>query len=424
MAATSNIGMKTARNLDDSDILSGFRQKFLVEDPDLIYVDGNSLGRLPIATAELMRGVVEQQWGERLIRSWNEGWFDLPERVGAKLSRLVGAREDEVIMSDSTSVNLFKLALAALRFRSGRTKIITDDLNFPSDLYILQSVVELAGAACELVVVPSQDGINGNVPGLESAIDDKTALLSLSHTIFKSGYTYDMGAVTDLAHKAGALVLWDTSHSVGAMPIELNQSAVDMAIGCSYKYLNGGPGAPAYLYVRRDLQHQIGNPISGWMGQKNPFDFDLTYEPASGIRRFLSGTPPVLSLAASEIGIDMILEAGIDNVRAKSIKQSEYFIKLWESNLAKLDFALKSPRDPSCRGSHVTLGHPDGWPISRALIEDKKVIADFRRPDNIRLGFAPLYNSFLDVQKVSESLVQVVEAGLYEKYVEELSEVT
>jgi kynureninase len=321
-------------------------------------------------------------------------------------------------------VNLFKLALAALRFQSGRTKIITDDLNFPSDLYILQSVVELAGAACQLVVVPSQDGISGDVAGLESAIDDKTALLSLSHTIFKSGYTYDMAAVTELAHRAGALVLWDTSHSVGAMPIELNQSAVDLAIGCSYKYLNGGPGAPAFLYVRRDLQDQIGNPISGWMGQKNPFDFDLTYEPTSGLRRFLSGTPPVLSLAASEIGIDMLLEAGIDNIRAKSIKQSEYFINMWESNLSNLDFVLRSPRDPSQRGSHVTLGHPEGWRISRALIEDKKVIPDFRPPDNIRLGFAPLYNSFADVHKVSESLVEVVETGLYKKYLEDLPEVT
>ncbi|MGB3715855.1 MAG: kynureninase [Candidatus Promineifilaceae bacterium] len=424
MTATDTYGMTYARHLDDVDILRGFRQKFLVEDPDLIYVDGNSLGRLPRATTELIRDVVEHQWGERLIRSWNEGWYDLPERVGAKLSKLIGAREDEVIMADSTSVNLFKLALAALRFQPGRTKIITDDLNFPSDLYILQSVVELAGAACQLVVVPSQDGICGNVAGLESAIDDKTALLSLSHTIFKSGYTYDMATVTEMAHRVGALVLWDTSHSVGAMPIELNQSAVDMAIGCSYKYLNGGPGAPAFLYVHRDLQDRLGNPISGWMGQKNPFDFELTYEPTTGLRRFLSGTPPILSLAASEIGIDMLLDAGIDNVRAKSIQQSEYFINMWERNLSNLGFVLKSPRDPSRRGSHVTLGHPEGWRIIQALIEDKNVIPDFRRPDNIRLGFAPLYNSFADVYYVSESLLDVLETGIYEKYLAELPEVT
>ncbi len=424
MTVDNSYGMTYARHLDDVDNLRGFRQKFLVEDPELIYVDGNSLGRLPRATRELIRGVVEHQWGERLIRSWNEGWFELPERVGAKLSKLIGAQEDEVIMADSTSVNLFKLALAALRFQSGRTKIITDDLNFPSDLYILQSVVELAGAACQLVVVPSQDGIHGDISGLKLAVDDKTALLTLSHTAFKSGYTYDMVAVTELAHRAGALMLWDTSHSVGAMPIDLGQSAVDMAIGCSYKYLNGGPGAPAFLYVRRDLQDQIGNPISGWMGQKNPFDFDLTYQPTTGLRRFLSGTPPILSLAASEIGIDMLLEAGVDNIRAKSIQQSEYFIKMWENNLSHLDFILKSPRDPSRRGSHVTLGHPEGWRINRALIEDKKVIPDFRRPDNIRLGFAPLYNSFADVYEVSESLLEVVEKGLYEKYLEELPEVT
>jgi kynureninase len=413
-----------ARHLDDNDELRGFRKKFVNETPELIYMDGNSLGRLPIATVELMKDVVKDQWGGRLIRSWNEGWYDLPERIGDKLARLVGAELGEVIMADSTSVNLFKLALAAVRRQKGRTKIVTDDLNFPSDLYILQSVAELAGPECQLIVVPSLDGIHGNVDGLESAVDEHTALLTLSHTVFKSGYTYDMALITAMAHKVGSLVLWDTSHSVGALPIQLKQSSADMAIGCSYKYLNGGPGAPAFLYVRRDLQDQIANPISGWMGQNNPFEFDLTYQPAAGRRRFMSGTPPVLSLAAAEVGIDLLLEAGIDAVRAKSTRQTELFIGLWEDRLAKLGFTLKSPRNASERGSHVTLGHKEGWRISRALIEDMNIIPDFRLPDNIRFGFAPLYNSFLDVYNVAESLYEVVEKGIYENYQEEKPEVT
>lgn len=424
MIDSNPLGLAHARQLDKSDELSAFRQKFIVDDPDLIYVDGNSLGRLPKATPILMQHAVEQQWGERLIRSWNEGWFELPERVGSKLAKLLGAYDDEVIMGDSTSVNLFKLALAAMRLQSGRTKIVTDDLNFPSDLYILQSVIQLAGAECQLVVVPSQDDIIGNVAKLESVVDSSTALLALSHTTFKSGYTYDMAAITATAHKAGALVLWDTSHSVGALPIDLKMANVDLAIGCSYKYLNGGPGAPAFLFVRRDLQDQIENPIAGWMGQKNPFDFELTYRPTTGLRRLLSGTPPILSLAASETGIDVLLEAGIDRVRAKSVQQSEYFISLYEANLSSLGFILKSPRDPSQRGSHVTLGHPEGWRISQALIKEKSVIPDFRRPDNIRLGFAPLYNSFADVYFAAERLREVVETGLYEKYSEDFLEVT
>lgn len=424
MQPTNSLDSNIARQLDDNDELRTFREKFVFESPELIYVNGNSLGRLPVATVELLNDVVKDQWGHRLIRSWNEGWHELPERIGDKLARLLGAESGEVIMADSTSVNLFKLALAAVRLQTGRTKIVTDDLNFPSDLYILQSVADLAGPECQLDVVSSLDGIHGNLEGLESAVDGETALLTLSHTVFKSGYTYDMAAITAMAHKAGSLVLWDTSHSAGALPIQLNRSDADMAIGCSYKYLNGGPGAPAFLYVRCDLQDQITNPISGWMGQKNPFEFDLSYESAAGRRRFLSGTPPILSLAASEIGIDLLLEAGIEMIRAKSIRQTELFIEIWEDRLAKLGFILKSPRNASKRGSHVTLGHKEGWPINQALIEEMNIIPDFRRPDNIRIGFAPLYNSFLDVYKVAESLIEVVELGIYEQYRAEKPEVT
>jgi kynureninase len=345
-------------SLDAADPLAHFRQRFVLPDPELIYLDGNSLGRLPQASTELSQHVVEHTWGDRLIRSWNEGWFDLPERIGAKIARLIGAQPDEVIVADSTSVNLFKLAVAALRHQPGRARILTDNLNFPSDLYILQGVVDLLGRQHRLDVIPAPDGIHGPVDALTAALDAQVALLTLSHTVFKSGYTYDMAAVTARAHAAGALVLWDLSHSAGAVPVDLNAAGVDLAIGCGYKYLNGGPGAPAFLYIRRDLQAALHNPISGWMGQANLFAFDLDYAPTSGLRRFLTGTPPVVSLALLEPGVDILLEAGMDALRAKSVQQTSYLIDLWETQLAPLGYTLNSPREAAQRGSHVALGHP------------------------------------------------------------------
>lgn len=399
--------------LDSQDELASFRERFVNFEPELIYLDGNSLGRLPIDTVQRLQSVVEQQWGERLIRSWNEGWYDLPERVGAKMARLLGANADEVIMADATSVNLFKLALASLAARPGRHKIVTDSLNFPSDLYILQSICRLAGSEYQLARVDSPDGIHGQPEALAEAIDEDTALVTLSHTTFKSGFTYDMPTITEIAHSAGALILWDTSHSIGSRAIDLNHSEVDLAIGCSYKYLNGGPGGPAFLYVRRDLQQSLQNPISGWMGQHEPFAFSLDYRPDKGIRRFLSGTPAILSLAAVEVGVDLTLEAGIEQIRRKSRRQTEYLIALWETFLEPLGFQLKSPRDPEVRGSHVTLGHEEGYRIDRVLIEQLKVLPDFRPPDNIRLGIAPLYNTYEEIFTAVSRLVQVVEDGLY-----------
>ncbi|MCI0396446.1 MAG: kynureninase [Chloroflexi bacterium] len=405
-----------AQELDARDDLVRFRQQFVIDDPTYIYLDGNSLGRLPRVTVERLQQVVEQEWGRRLIRSWNEGWFDLPERVGAKMAVLLGASPDEVIMADSTSVNLYKLALAALQVQSGRTKIVTDELNFPSDLYILQGVVRLAGPAYRLEVVPAADELSGPVEQLAGAIDEETALVVLTHTIFKSGYTYDMATLTELAHRAGALILWDCSHSVGAMPIALNAAAVDLAVGCSYKYLNGGPGAPAFLYVRRDWQERLNNPISGWMGQHSPFAFALDYQPAPGLRRFLTGTPSILALAAVEAGLELLLEAGLERVRAKSVQQTEYLVALWEALLAPLGFRLKSPRQPEHRGSHVTLGHDEGLRIDQALIHEMSVQPDFRRPDNIRFGIAPLYNTFTELHEAVQRLRTVVTEQLYEKY--------
>ncbi len=406
--------LEEARALDAADPLSAFRDRFVVADPELIYLDGNSLGRLPRATGERLAATIDHEWGERLVRGWGEGWFEAPQRIGGKLAGLLGASADEIVLADSTSVNLFKLTLAALLARPERRVIVTDDLNFPSDLYILESAARLVGGTVR--VVPSPDGIYGPVAALVAALDGDTALLSLSHTVFKSGYTYDMAALTAAAHQAGSLTLWDLSHSAGSVVVDLNGAAVDLAVGCTYKYLNGGPGAPAFLYVRRDQQEQLHNPISGWIGRRDPFDFALDYAPAPGIGRFLTGTPPILSLSAVEPGVELLLEAGVERLRARSVRLSEYLIARWEERLAPLGFRLNSPRDPARRGSHVSLGHADGLRINLALIHNQKVLPDFRRPDNIRLGIAPLYNSFADIHTTVERLRAVVVDHLYERY--------
>ncbi len=409
-----------ARQLDAQDALAVFRDRFVITDPDLIYLDGNSLGRLPKATPDLAADLVQRQWGERLIRSWNEGWWEAPQRIGAKIARLIGAQPDEVILADSTSVNLFKLVITALRARPDRTRILTDDLNFPSDLYVLEGIADLLGGRHRLEIVPSPDGIHGPAQAITDRLggneNGEVALVTLSHTVFKSGYLYDMAGVTQAVHDAGGLTLWDLSHSAGSVPVDLNGAGADLAIGCTYKYLNGGPGAPAFLYVRRDLQEQMGNPISGWLGRANPFDFGLDYHPEAGIRRFLTGTPPLLSLAMIEPGVDLLLEAGMDRLRAKSVAQTEFLIEQWAERLGPLGFTLNSPRDARWRGSHVSLGHADGLAIDLAMINDMNIIPDFRGPDNIRLGIAPLYTSFVDIHNAVERMARIVEAGMHLPY--------
>lgn len=405
-----------AATLDAADPLATYRQLFVHSDARLIYLDGNSLGRMPVAVRRRVSQLSDHEWGDRLIRGWNEGWFTAPERIGSKIAQLVGAQATEVIMADSTSVNLFKLVVAALRRQQGRTRILTDNLNFPSDLYVLQGVIDLLGNQHHLEILPSPDGVHGPEDVLIAALDEDVALVSLSHTTFKSGFVYDMARVTRAAHAAGSLMLWDLSHSVGAVPVALNEAGADLAVGCTYKYVNGGPGAPAFLYVRQDLQDALTNPISGWMGQRNLFEFGLNYSPEPGIRHFLSGTPPVISLALIEPGVDLLLQAGMDALRAKSIEQTSYLIGLWEELLRGAGYTLNSPRDPARRGSHVALGHAQGLFIDLALIHDMDVLPDFRTPDNIRIGIAPLYTSFSDIHTAVQRMRQVVEEGIYEKY--------
>ncbi len=406
-----------AENLDGRDPLAAFRSRFVIDEPNLIYLDGNSLGRLTHASLARMQPLVGQEWGHDLIRSWNENWWDAPVRVGEKIAKLVGAAPGQMVACDTTSINLFKLASVALGLLPYRTRILTDTLNFPSDLYILQGLVHLLGERHTLLRVGSQDGdITPDLDALTAAIDSTTALVTLSHVTFKSGYLYDMVAITELAHRFGALVLWDLSHSAGAVPVELDSCNADFAIGCTYKYLNGGPGAPAFLYVRSDLQDQVISPIWAWWGQNAPFAFDLDYTPAPGVARFLTGSQPILSMLAMEAALDPLLEAGMDKLRAKSLLMSEYLIYLTDTFLLPLGFRLGSPRDSERRGSHVSLRHPEGYRINRALIEQMDVLPDFREPDNLRLGLAPLYTSFVDVWEAVDRIRRVVQEKHYLKF--------
>ncbi|HUS70366.1 MAG TPA: kynureninase [Anaerolineae bacterium] len=409
-------GVEFARELDEQDELARFREEFVFPETDLIYLDGNSLGRLPRRTVERMRGAVEEEWGRDLIRGWNAGWWDSPGRVGDKIGRLLGAGPGQVVVSDTTSVNLFKLVMVALEMTSGRDRIVTDVLNFPSDLYILQGCVRLLGDQHEICLVPSEDGIAVDQQVLFEEIDERTALVTLSHVVFKSGFLYDAQAITQRAHEMGAMVLWDLGHSAGAVPIELDHWGVDFAVGCTYKYLNGGPGAPAYLYVRRELQEQTVSPIWGWFGQRSPFDFGLEYQPAGGITRFLVSSPAILSTLAMEAGLDILLEAGMERIRRKSVQLTSYLVDLVDAILVPLGFSLGSPRDPAQRGSHVSIRHPEGYRVNLVLIEEMNVIPDFREPDNIRLGLAPLYTSFSDVWEAVDRIRQVVKERRYLRY--------
>lgn len=406
-----------ALQLDSQDDLVAFRQAFVISDPTLIYLDGNSLGMMPKAAQEKSRQIVDEQWGKDLIRGWNKGWWEAPARVGDKIGQLIGAAAGQVLVNDTVSLNLFKLATAALTLQPDKKRIITDTFNFPSDLYILQGIRQNLGNAHEIIRIGASDhDITPDLAALEVAINENTALVTISHVVFKSGYLYDVKRVTELAHRKGALVLWDLSHSVGSVPIALDDCQADFAIGCTYKYLNGGPGAPAFLYINKAIQEKLSSPIWGWWGQKNPFDFDLEYQPASGAQRFLVGTQPMISLLTMEAALEPTLQAGMDSIRAKSILITDYASFLTQELLAPFGFSLGSPIDSAQRGSHISIRHADGYRINRALIEEMNVIPDFREPDNIRLGFAPLYTSFMDVWEGFDRIKRVMEEKRYEKY--------
>jgi kynureninase len=401
-----------AERLDREDPLAHLREEFVIDDPELIYLDGNSLGRLPKRSVERLRSVISDEWGRGLIRSWNDHWMDLPARAGDLIGeRLVGAAPGQVVVSDSTSVNLYKLAAAALDARPGRDVIVSDRHNFPSDRYVLEGLAAARGLELRLAEFDELRGPTAEAVG--SVIGERTALLSLSHVDYRSGALADMAAIDQVARGAGALTLWDLCHAVGAVPIELDASGADLAVGCTYKYLNAGPGAPAFLYVRREHQSSLRQPIWGWYGQRDQFAMAEGYDPPSEVSRFLVGTPFVPGVALVEEGAALLADAGIERLRAKGVALTELLIELHDQWLAPLGFALASPRDAAVRGSHVSLAHQDGYRICRALISKAGVIPDFRPPDRIRLGPAPATTRFVDVWDAMERLRRVVAGGLH-----------
>jgi kynureninase len=415
----ADLSREYAPALDAEDPLAPFRDAFVRADPELIYLDGNSLGRLPTASAERIARVVRDEWGGDLIRSW-EHWVDLPRRVGDLIgSALLGAATGQVAVADSTTVNLYKLAVAALDARPDRTVIVTDDDNFPTDRYVFEGLAAQRGLRLKVVHADIDAGLD--LDALRDAVGEDTALVSLSHVAYRSGALLDMAAVNEIVHAAGALVLWDLCHSAGAVPVRLDATGTDLAIGCTYKYLNGGPGAPAFLYVRQELQEQLRQPIWGWFGQRDQFAMGPSYDPVPGIDRFLVGTPAVLGIVAVEEGVRPLAEAGIERLRAKGMALTGYVIELAKAWLPELDLA--TPAAPERRGSHVSLRHPEAWRLTQALIADK-VVPDYRTPDRLRLGPTPITTSFTEVWDGLDRLRRIVASRAYERFSTEPARVT
>jgi kynureninase len=403
--SAASLTRERAVALDAGDELAFLRQEFALP-PGIVYLDGNSLGALPRAAATRVRDVLEREWGFGLVRSWNtHGWIDLPARTAALLAPLVGAAADEVAVADSTSVNLFKLLAGALRLRPGRSVILSEEENFPTDLYVAQGLCSLLGGVT-LRLVPRA--------GLAAALDESVAVLMLTHVDFRTGALHDMAEWTRAAHRAGALVLWDLAHSAGALPVDLAGCDADLAVGCGYKYLNGGPGAPAFAFVARRHQGGFETPLAGWMGHAEPFAFDPRYRPAAGVARLLCGTPPVLSLAALECGVETISRAGVARLRRKSVALTDLFVRLVEQECPGAGLTLASPREAERRGSQVALRHTEGYAVVQALIA-RGVIADFRTPDVLRFGFAPAYLRFSDVWDAVTALRAVMERREWER---------
>ena len=394
------IPLAHAEALDAADPLAPYRARFVLPD-GVIYLDGNSLGVLPAAVPGRIAAVIAREWGERLIRSWNEAdWIAAPLRVGAGIARVIGVAADEVVVADSTSVNLFKLIVAACELAPGRATILTEAGNFPTDLHVARRAAEITGRTLRVVATAT----------LDDAIDDDTALVVLAHVHYRSGYRHDMAALERTARARGAPILWDLSHAAGAVPLALAAAGATLAVGCGYKFLNGGPGAPAYLYVARHLQARMVSPIAGWLGHAAPFAFGDDYVPAPGIARFQAGTPPMLSLLALEAGVAISAEVDMDALWAKSCALFDLFADLVAERCPAL--TLVSPRDPGRRGSHIAFRHPNAYEVVQALIA-RGVIGDFRAPDVARFGLTPLYLGHADVWRAVETIADVLDRGIW-----------
>jgi len=388
-----------AGKLDAADSLAGYRERFLLTDPALIYLNGNSLGALPLATVARMETVFREEWGTALARSWDH-WVDLPARAGDLVGELAGAAPGQVIVTDNTTVNLYKLAAAALDARPGRHVIITDDDNFPSDRYVMAGLAAQRGAELRLLATDINQGVHPDL--VRAAVNEDTALVSLSHVAYRSGALADMAAITAIAHQAGALMLWDLCHSVGVVPVDLDGCDVDLAVGCTYKYLNAGPGAPAFAYVCARLREVLRQPIWGWFSQRDQFDMGPSYDPAPGMAKFMTGTPSIPGVAAVQEGARLLLEAGLEPMRAKSMALTGYLIELADAWLVPLGCTIATPREAGRRGSHVSFCHPDAERIV-ARLASGGIITDYRTPDRFRFGLSPLTTRFTDVWDAADA---------------------
>jgi len=395
--------LEDLKSLDNQDPLSRYREEFYLP-KNTIYFDGNSLGPVPTKTIENLNKTINHEWGRDLINSWNKAdWINLPQRLGDKIAPLLGAKSGEVVVVDSTSVNLFKVLTSALRLNDKRKKIISESTNFPSDLYILEGVNAMSNNQYECLLIEDDD------IDIEKYIDSSVAVVMLSHINYKTGRISDMKTITDYAHKKGALVVWDLSHSVGVIPMDLHNIGVDFAVGCTYKHLNGGPGAPGFLYVNSDLIEIVSQPLSGWLGHSDPFAFDRKYFPANTINKYICGTPSILSYKAVESGLDVFDGISMDQVREKSIQLSELFIELIQQECGDFGFELFSPTEANLRGSQISFKHENAYPIMQSLIS-RGVIGDYREPNILRFGISPLYMRFEDIWEAIMNLKTIMES--------------
>jgi kynureninase len=403
----NNLTREDFIKLDTLDPIKKVREEFALP-KDIIYFDGNSLGPLPKNTIKSLDSVIQREWGDGLVRSWNdENWINLPRNLGNQIAPLIGAKEGEVIVVDSTSVNLFKVLSSALLLNKNRKVIVSESGNFPSDLYILEGVNNMFGESYERCLMDEGD------EEIEKYIDSSTAVVVLSHINYKTGRITDIKKITTFAHEKGALVVWDISHSVGVLPMNLHDLGVDFAVGCTYKHLNGGPGAPGFLFVHSSLIEKVSQPLTGWLGHIKPFDFEVEYKPANDINKFICGTPPIIAYKAIESGLEIFKDLSIIEIREKSTKLSEMFIQLMKQECTEFGFTLFSPKNSEHRGSQISFLHENAYSIIQALISHG-IIGDYREPNVMRFGISPLYMRFEDVWNAITCLREIMQTGQWQ----------
>ena len=411
---------------DNNDDLKSFKSRF-VNNENEIYLDGNSLGKLPVVTENDLITAVKNEWGQNLISSWNDNWLKMSEKINFKMSKLINSDNDEVLVGESTSVNLYKILYCLLNSNQYKKNLVTDCLNFPSDNYIVEGLKDHTEKK-EITILNYNNNLSCNIDLLKKSIQENPGIYCLSLVTYKSSFLYPIKELNEFAENNKSIIVWDCSHAIGVVDIDVKDSKTKAAIGCTYKFLNSGPGSPSFLYVSKDILNHLQNPIKGWFGHSKPFDFENKYKPADNINKFNAGTPSVLSLIPVNTGLDLVLEAGITNIRNKSIELGEYLIKIINIELNKFDVKITSPIESKSRGSHITIQHKEAWKICKLLIKGdknrKRIIPDFRPKNNIRLGFSPLYVSFIDLYETVIAIKDILENKEYLKIDDSKPEVT